>query len=85
MKTKMLLAFALSLMLLFSVSSAAFAEAVPIEEASIVQAETPTQDELPAVSPQTGGNTPYFIGAGIAVLVFVGVAFYCKHNGNKHD
>ena len=63
------------------------------------QAETETpaaQEEDPAQPEETeatvaeessaapeSGNTPYFIGAAIAVLVFIGVAFYCKSNGNK--
>ena len=54
-----------------------------------------TQDETPAQPEETeeaaveapiapeSGNTPYFIGAGVALLVFIGVAFYCKANGNK--
>lgn len=28
-------------------------------------------------------NTPYLVGAGIAVLLFIGVALYCRANGNK--
>ena len=56
-------------------------------EPPVVQGEAPAQpDETTAeetlAEPQSG-NTPYFIGAGIAVLVFIGVAFYCKTNGNK--
>ena len=34
-------------------------------------------------APQKSNNTPFFIGAGIAVLLFIGVALYCKANGNK--
>ena len=29
-------------------------------------------------------NIPYFIGAGIAVLVFIGVAVFCKYKGNNN-
>ena len=59
----------------------------PEQEVTAVQGEAPAQpdettaEETPA-EPQSG-NTPYFIGACIAVLVFIGVAFYCKTNGNK--
>ncbi len=29
------------------------------------------------------GNGPYFVGAGIAVLVFIGVVVFCKFKGNQ--
>lgn len=29
------------------------------------------------------GNGPYFVGAGIAVLVFIGVVIFCKFKGNQ--
>lgn len=32
---------------------------------------------------KTSGNGPYFLGAGIAVLVFIGVAIFCKFKGNQ--
>ncbi len=51
------------------------------EEDPAQPSESATQ-ETPAATPESG-NTPYFIGAAIAVLVFIGVAFYCKSNGNK--
>jgi uncharacterized membrane protein len=52
------------------------------------QDDTPAQPEAEEAAeepaePIDSGNTPYFIGAVIAVLVFLGVAFYCKTNGNK--
>ena len=53
------------------------------------EGEAPAEDEIMPVempetpAPKKSGNSPYFIGAGIAVLVFIGVAFYCKTNGNK--
>ena len=31
-----------------------------------------------------GSNAPFFIGAIISVLLFIGVALYCKFNGNKN-
>ena len=39
------------------------------------------EEEQPPASKNT--NTPYFIGAGIAVLLFIGVALYCRANGNR--
>ncbi len=64
------------------------ADTQAITESTAEQGEAPAQPEEPEdAEPETtspgGGNTPYFIGAGIAVLVFLGVAFYCKTNGNK--
>jgi len=41
----------------------------------------PLEEEQPPASKNT--NTPYFIGAGIAVLLFIGVALYCRANGNR--
>ena len=29
------------------------------------------------------GNGPYFLGAGIAVLVLIGVAVFCKFKGDS--
>lgn len=66
----------------------------PEQESLGVQGEAPTQPEAPDADEATAedaaattkpekGNTPYFIGAGLALLLFVGVAFYCKTNGNK--
>lgn len=64
-------------------------------DAPSLQGETPSGPEAPdgegqaaeetqtAPTPQKSGNTPFFIGAGIAVLLFIGVALYCKANGNK--
>lgn len=34
--------------------------------------------------PERDSNIPYFIGAGIAVLVFIGVAVFCKYKGNNN-
>jgi hypothetical protein len=58
---------------------------------SHTEEETPTAPEGEAageeVEPEQPeekkGNTAYFIGAGIAVLLFIGVAFYCRANGKK--
>lgn len=38
------------------------------------------EEDAPAAR---GSNTPYFVGAVIAVLVLIGVALYCKYNGRK--
>lgn len=45
------------------------------EDMAALEAEEPTVTK--------SNNTPYFIGAGIAVLLFVGVALYCRANGNR--
>ena len=31
----------------------------------------------------SAGNGPYFLGAGIAVLVLIGVAVFCKFKGDR--
>ena len=31
----------------------------------------------------SAGNGPYFLGAGIAVLVLIGVAVFCKFKGDS--
>ena len=36
-----------------------------------------------AEPPATAGNGPYFLGAGIAVLVLIGVAIFCKFKGDR--
>ena len=36
-----------------------------------------------AEPPAAAGNGPYFLGAGIAVLVLIGVAVFCKFKGNR--
>lgn len=33
--------------------------------------------------PLAAGNGPYFLGAGIAVLVLIGVAVFCKIKGDR--
>lgn len=33
--------------------------------------------------PPATGNGPYFLGAGIAVLVLIGVAVFCKFKGDR--
>jgi hypothetical protein len=84
------------LLLVLSVGMAVFASASPdvigetakgiaISEGSgdadISEVEEGSAAE--AASTKTGGNTPLFIGAGLAVLMFAGVAVYCKTHGKK--
>lgn len=54
-------------------------EALSGQEASV---ETENEEEA-AMPTSKSSNTPFFIGAGIAVAVFAGVALYCSKNGNK--
>ena len=37
----------------------------------------------PVTSRARGSNTPLFAGAVLAVLMFMGVALYCKAKGNR--
>jgi len=119
-KKASLITLLLALMLVFSVSMAVSASAVPntagenpaisqtetaalafdaVESAEVdiptIQGDSPSGPEAPDGEeqaaeetqadsvPQKSNNTPFFIGAGIAVLLFIGVALYCKANGNK--
>ena len=55
------------------------------EEAGASQLEE-SSAELPETTPEIvdgGSNTPYFIGAGIAVLAFLGVFVFCKIKGKN--
>jgi len=48
--------------------------------------DTPgVEEETAAIAAPSSrsGNTPFFIGAVLAVLLFVSVAVYCKVHGNK--
>lgn len=59
-----------------------------LEEGSLPDGETlPGSQEKTVEKQQTeseqSGNTPYFIGAGVAVLVFIGVAVFCKIKGKN--
>jgi len=94
MKTKIFITLALILIFIFSLSLAVSTDAAPDAETSAMHADdTDTTVQSNAIfmpeevtvssAPKRNGNTPYFIGAGIAVLVFTGVALYCKNNGNK--
>ena len=87
-----------SLSMAVSASTTVIGNRAPIILADVVnvhsQSEAPAQTTNAAVeeiaepepppAPVTrSSNTPYFVGAGIAILVFIGVAFYCKNNGHK--
>lgn len=54
------------------------------EEAGASQLEE-SSAELPETTPEKAdsSNTPYFIGAGIAVLAFLGVFVFCKIKGKN--
>jgi hypothetical protein len=89
---KTVISLVLALMLLCTFSVAASAQAMPGEEATIVQpndtaqpgqAEAPDMAETTEAPEHEKSNTPYFIGAGIALVLFAGVAVYCKSNGSK--
>ena len=54
----------------------------PIQAADAAVEEIAEPESLPPPVTRSS-NTPYFVGAGIAILVFIGVAFYCKNNGHK--
>jgi len=94
---KKVLSLALILLLILSLSVAASAEALPSVETNIIQpdgfdtygpgeaatGEESAPTEIPASPPPQNSNTPFFIGALISVLIFLGVALYCKAKGNK--
>lgn len=54
-----------------------------LEESAALEQE---QDKAAAgqQEPERDSNIPYFIGAGIAVLVFIGVAVFCKYKGTNN-
>lgn len=45
--------------------------------------ESVAEEAQLASASHKNNNTPFFIGAGIAVVLFIGVALYCRANGNK--
>ena len=58
---------------------------LPSEESETSQLEE-SSAELSEAKPEKAddsGNTPYFIGAGIAVLAFLGVFVFCKIKGKN--
>ena len=54
---------------------------------SIDSEDSPQESALEEFKPDTvkqkNANTPYFVGAVIAILVFAGVAVYCRQNGTQ--
>lgn len=57
-------------------------EASTPSEQSTAPEDAEIQDNQEEALAPRSSNTPYFIGAVIAVLVLIGVALYCKFNGN---
>ena len=57
--------------------------AQPEEDAIETPAEENESETVTASTSPKSSNTPFFIGAVIAVILFIGVAMYCKFNGNK--
>lgn len=52
--------------------------------ASELPKESPApQQEAVVEQPAQGSNIPYYVGAGIAVLVFIGVTIFCKIKGRN--
>ena len=41
------------------------------------------QQETAAAQSAGGSNIPYYVGAGMAVLVFIGVTIFCKIKGRN--
>ncbi|MCI9363040.1 hypothetical protein D7Y09_12435 [bacterium 1XD42-1] len=61
---------------------------IPTSPAEPVEPELP--EESPAPQQETaeaqsarGSNIPYYVGAGMAVLVFIGVTIFCKIKGRN--
>lgn len=55
--------------------------AVPISDGDTDPAEESQEEQQPQPDRKKSSNTPYFVGAVIAVIIFIGVALYCKFNG----
>jgi len=62
-------------------------ERSPDISSSIDSEDSPQESALEESKPDTvkqkNANTPYFVGAVIAILVFAGVAVYCRQNGTQ--
>lgn len=72
-------------------------EIIPASSETFVSQEDPTpsgqseisedareQDNQAEEAPnRRNSNTPYFVGAVIAVMILIGVALYCRFNGRK--
>lgn len=55
--------------------------AVPVSDDDTNLEEESQEEQQPQPARKKSNNTPYFVGAVIAVIVFIGVALYCKFNG----
>jgi len=90
MKKTRFFAILLALSLIFSISMAVYASDDSHEGAPEIiapegdYAPDTEEDGAAATTPARSSNTPLFVGAGIAVLMFIGVAIYCKTHGNKN-
>lgn len=66
------------------------ADKAPISASPAEQIEPELPEESPAPQQETaaaqsagGSNIPYYVGAGMAVLVFIGVTIFCKIKGRN--
>jgi hypothetical protein len=89
---KKVISLVFALVLIFALGMAVSAETAPVGELpaastqgeALIEEESALEEEHPAEPARSrSGNTPLFIGAGIAALLFIGVALYCRANGNK--
>lgn len=86
------------LVMVFCMSISAFAEAnetggeaaVPSMVTAVAETDAPADDEISYIQEPsapsakgTSSNAPFFTGAVIAVIVFAGIAVFCKVKGNK--
>jgi len=92
MKKTRFLTLLLTLLLVFAVSMAVSASAdtdgenaVSLENGSgsLIMPDIEEASAAETAPPKQSGNAPLFIGAGFAVLMFIGVALYCRTKGNK--
>lgn len=56
--------------------------AVPASDGDAGLEEESQEEQQTQPVRKESNNTPYFVGAVIAVIVFIGVALYCKFNGD---
>ena len=95
MISKRFFAVLIAVLLTVSLSISAFASAQASEEIAsdivlqegIIGLYAPVEEEsaadaAPAVS-QANSTAPLFMGAGLSVLMLIGVTLYCKVRGNR--
>jgi len=91
MKIIKLLALVLTITLLFALGISVYASADAGGEIALPQENSEAyypavEEESAAVAAPTqtrSSNAPFFIGALLAVIMFAGVALYCKAKGNR--